>query len=286
MSAPHDCTTMPTGTGDDPRSAVRLCCRYLFHQGQDPVLRVDRALHLHDHPFWQLELIAGPGIDLCLPPRERACPPGAAVLIPPGVTHAFRYRDPRGAFLSFRFAMEGHPGLNDACIASGADPLRASLMATVQACVDRCHRLDPGRRAMAEHLLAALVWHLAPLPPPERSRIDDPLVREVVERLDQRGGRRIAVGALAAELGYSRSRLAARFRAAMGVSLKSYCDECCAVAAERLLTYSDNSVGVIAAALGFGDQFVFSRFFSRLRSCSPRTFRDRLRPETSDELPC
>ncbi|MFW5752975.1 MAG: AraC family transcriptional regulator [Planctomycetota bacterium] len=280
MSRLRDGIAAAPATTEAPAAA--LCCRYLFHQGQDPVPRVDRALHLHDHPFWQLELIAGPGIALHLPPRELACPVGAAVLIPPGVTHAFGYTDPRGAFLSFRFTMNGHPGLRDVRIATAADRLRGGLATAIQACVERRHRLDPARRAMAEHLLAALVWHLAPLSPPEHRRIDDPLVREVVERLEQRGGRRIAVGALAAQLGYSRSRLATRFRTAMGVSLKSYCDECCAAAAERLLTYSDHSVGAIAAALGFGDQFVFSRFFSRLRSCSPRAFRDRPRLETSD----
>jgi AraC family transcriptional activator of pobA len=77
----------------------------------------------------------------------------------------------------------------------------------------------------------------------------------------------------AANLGVSPSRLRAACRAIAGASPIRLLQDRLKLEAERVMRYSNMSVGQVALYLGFADPAYFSRFFARECGASPRTFR-------------
>ncbi len=103
----------------------------------------------------------------------------------------------------------------------------------------------------------------------------DARILEAQQYLDANVAEAIDWGKLAAEVGLSRDYLGRRFKRETGQSLKSYHVQARMRYAQFLLESSSQSVGDIAAALGYSDQFVFSRQFKRTVGVSPQTLRRR-----------
>lgn len=78
---------------------------------------------------------------------------------------------------------------------------------------------------------------------------------------------------LAEWLGYSEKYCSELFRSVMGEPFSRYLARQRTEVAANLLITTDHSIGEIAAALGFSDQFSFSHFFKRATGLSPRAFR-------------
>jgi AraC family transcriptional regulator, transcriptional activator of pobA len=81
------------------------------------------------------------------------------------------------------------------------------------------------------------------------------------------------VGHYAAALGLDPDRLAAVLARLLGKTTKRVIDERLVLEAKRALRFTDRSLGEIAAALGYRDQFHLSKTFKRLAGTSPRAFR-------------
>src|SRR5690606_31518012 len=77
----------------------------------------------------------------------------------------------------------------------------------------------------------------------------------------------------AAELGVSAGRLRAACRKAAGTSPGRILQNRLALEAQRVMRYSDMTIGEVAHDLGFSDPAYFSRFFSRECGAPPRDFR-------------
>lgn len=78
---------------------------------------------------------------------------------------------------------------------------------------------------------------------------------------------------LAEWLGYSEKYCSELFRSVMGEPFSRYLARRRTEVATTLLTTTNQSIGEIATALGFSDQFSFSHFFKRATGLSPRAFR-------------
>jgi AraC family transcriptional activator of pobA len=81
------------------------------------------------------------------------------------------------------------------------------------------------------------------------------------------------VGHYAAALGLDPDRLSAILARLLGRTTKRVIDERLVLEAKRALRFTDRSLGVIAADLGYNDQFHLSKTFKRVTGISPQDFR-------------
>lgn len=138
-----------------------------------------------------------------------------------------------------------------------------------------------GSRLVAEHLaLVMLVQvlrvHLAAAgeaAPGLLAALADPVVAAALRALHARPARRWTVAELAATVAVSRSTLAARFRRTLGQGPLEYLTQWrIALAAERLRG-SDDTLAVIARAVGYGSESALSSAFKRVTGNTPRAYR-------------
>lgn len=78
---------------------------------------------------------------------------------------------------------------------------------------------------------------------------------------------------MAKELGYTRAYLCTRFKQEAGVSLTRYVQQEKVVEARRLLRFTDQELGEIAALLGFSSQSHFQTVFKQITGETPMACR-------------
>jgi AraC-like DNA-binding protein len=98
----------------------------------------------------------------------------------------------------------------------------------------------------------------------------DPAVAWALQRLQRSGGLE-PVGALAAEIGWSRRHFGARFRAQVGMAPKATASVLRFRRAVRLLG-TQASISDVAAATGYADHSHLTREFRRLAGCTPSEY--------------
>lgn len=78
---------------------------------------------------------------------------------------------------------------------------------------------------------------------------------------------------MAEELGYTRAYLCARFKQEAGISLTRYVQQEKVAEAKRLLRFTDQALGEIAALLGFSSQSHFQTVFKQITGETPMAYR-------------
>lgn len=235
----------------------------------------------HSHPLLsQILLVRRSVVDVTIDGTTIALPGPAAVSIPAGVTHGFRFEP----------AVEGDVlSLCPALLAAEADPETEELMRALRdwpavialdaesaagaatlarQIAQECAERRPGGAAMVTWLVRALLLLLARRHAelalekrrPGRQTIPFARFRALVERhfREQHG-----LAFYAAELGLterSLNRLATR---GAGRSAKNYLTDRLVLEARRQLAYTTFPVATIAYELGFDDPSYFSRFYRR-----------------------
>ena len=132
------------------------------------------------------------------------------------------------------------------------------------------------RNLLTAALLWAVRWREAQqLEGGEATSTEVQLHRDFLEMLERDFTTSHEVGHYAAELGVTSGTLSRALTRLTGRSTKQLILERVLLEAARLLRFSDLSVKEIAARLGFGDQFAFSRAFKRQRGEAPLDFRNR-----------
>jgi AraC family transcriptional activator of pobA len=131
------------------------------------------------------------------------------------------------------------------------------------------------RHLLASVLLWAQRWREAQLEGRGASGPDVELHREFVELLERDFATSHEAGHYAAELGTTTGTLSRLLTKLTGRSTKQLIMDRVILEAARLLRFSDLSIKEIAARLGFGDQFAFSKAFKRQRGEAPLDFRER-----------
>ena len=82
---------------------------------------------------------------------------------------------------------------------------------------------------------------------------------------------------MAQALGYTRAYLCARFRQEAGLSLSQYIQQEKTAEAKRLLQFTDQTLGQIAAMLAYSSQSHFQAVFHRVAGETPLAYRRRTR---------
>ena len=233
-----------------------------------------------------------------LHPVRRRELPGADVTLIVSLGPELRLLEPRPAtHTSFVAGLDDHSAVTEhdgeaAGVEVTLTPLAAHRLFRVpmHTLARRVVELDEllGREAdrLAERLHGAPTWparfqivdetirgHVADAPEPS------PGVAWAYQRLLATAGR-VRVGALASELGWSRKRLAARFREEVGLPAKSLARVLRFRQAVRLLERDDDrSLGEIALDCGYFDQAHLNRDFRSFAGCTPTELLARRRPE-------
>jgi AraC-like DNA-binding protein len=128
---------------------------------------------------------------------------------------------------------------------------------------------EGGERGAADRWLACVL---------DAARVSEPgahdsAITPIVEAVRRQPERPWRVSGLAASAGMDVDAFARRFRAATGASPRQFLVRARLDAAKALLRMSDESIGAIAARLGFCDIYHFSRRFRVHVGCSPTDYR-------------
>ena len=254
----------------------------------DWIIRPHRHRDLH-----QVLLLQRGRVEARLDARTILLRSPAAILVPPGTVHSFRFQpETVGIVISFASTLASElcsasPDLSpqlERCAAILLD--RAALRQTdVRALAGMLlrefGRCAPGRRLALRGALGALLANLQRLLPEVSQTVasvssrDRELVARFREQVEQRFRQHHGLTAYAAWLQASASRLRRACLAVTGQSPVDLVHLRLLLEAERQLRYTSMSVTQVAYYLGFEDPAYFSRFFARRMGMSPRAFRQR-----------
>lgn len=253
----------------------------------DWVIRPHRHRDLH-----QLLLVQRGRVDARLDRRAVLLPGPAALIVPPGAVHSFRFQpETVGIVVSFASALAAElraatPGSMEFLerAASVALP-RAALRETdvqplAQMLLREFGRSAAGRRAALRGLLGALLANIQrlvhePAGASAAGSRDQELIARFREQVERSFREHIAVAEYAARLQTTETTLRRACYAAAGQSPIDLIHLRLLIEAERQLRYTSMSVTQVAYYLGFEDPAYFSRFFTRGMGVSPRAFRRR-----------
>ena len=245
--------------------------------------------HLHQGLHQALWLFRGQAEVVIDERRERVEGP-AAILIPPGIVHGFRFAPETDGLvlsLSARFAFEpGAEGAGEAVrrafacptvlrLADG-DPRARGLNALFRELSFECASTSGARSPAALHLARALLWRLADAGgagadrPTHRA---EALYSRYLMLVEKHFHERWPHARYAETLGLNTQRLNRLTRAEIGVSALEIVHARLTREACRRLFYIAAPAETLALELGFEDPAYFSRFFKRRTGLSPRRWR-------------
>lgn len=243
------------------------------------------TIEAHRHPnLVQLFLLSEGAVDLHLDGRQERPTLPAALFVPTGAVHAFRFAEE-----SEGLVVTWPAWLVDRVLAASPD-LTARLRQPAVLSLPpgrflplwdrgleleaRYPRRDPGRSVALQALTALLLCDVARLMPtqPSAAPVAEP-TRQLADRLEATIEARFrdhpSVDAMAAALGVGRSRLTRAARNALGRSPLGLLHDRLILEARRDLAYSVKPVAAVAHGLGFQDPAYFVRFFKRHTGRTP-----------------
>lgn len=204
--------------------------------------------------------------------------PGDAILIPPGIRHAYNYSGSYGNW-SMKFLLSGFDGeLKPLKLPS--DTVNGILSGALAGTFGARYQRDAVRGEclvcpeqfedahVVESLLACLIARNF-----AANRGEQNLAGLVKKMLRERHGRSLKAEDAASALCYSSSHFNALMKSCAGKSAKAFIDEERGGIAKELLLYSDMNVNEVSSYMGFPDPFCFNKFFQRVCGQPPGRFR-------------
>ena len=248
--------------------------------------------HVHRGLYQTVWLMRG-GASVVLDEQRAEVEGPAAVIVPPGVVHGFRFRpetDGHVLTLSARFLVEGEAEASAAFRALFPAPAVLTLSADDPAAA----RIDGLLRTLAAEfgapqaegspaplwLARAAVWRLAEARDRDRTggeggRRHQALFSRFLLLVEAHALERWPIERYARALGLSTQRLNRLARAESGRSALEIVHERLTREACRRLYWVAAPAEKIAAELGFDDPAYFNRFFKRRTGLTPRAWRER-----------
>jgi AraC family transcriptional regulator, alkane utilization regulator len=161
------------------------------------------------------------------------------------------------------------------------DAVGAHIASTVKAILGLVDAATPGTQAVLGRLMELLFVevlrrHIARLPAGEKgwfAALNDPVVGRALQLLHADPARRWTTDVLAREVGSSRTVLADRFKALLGRPPIEYATAWRMQLASERLRLGHESLGSIAAGVGYDSEAAFGRAFKRVTGHTPGSWR-------------
>lgn len=174
-----------------------------------------------------------------------------------------------------------------------ARPVGAWIEGSVRYAVQEAGSGRPGAAAVSDRLaellfVEALRGCLESLPPEQRgwlAGLRDPLVGKSITLLHERPGEAWTVAGLARAVNASRTVLAERFAALVGVPPMQYLTQWRILLAAHLLRHERLSLGRIAEQVGYESEAAFSRAFKRRYGAPPGEWRRDAKRQPAAQAP-
>jgi AraC family transcriptional activator of pobA len=248
--------------------------------------------HVH-HGLFQVLWLQQGSAEVLLDEHRRTVAALAALVVPPGVVHGFRFdpgTDGKVLTLSAQFLLEGEfQSVGEAFQALFLRPAvltfdldadaGARLSALFQALLVEFTLPDSANSPVPVWLTRALVWHLSKASAmgqqmqSPRAYQHQALFTRFLLLVEQHFLEHWPLDRYASRLGLSTPRLNRLVRAERGVSALELVHERLTREACRRLIYVAAPAARLAAELGFDDPAYFSRFFKRHTGHSPQSYR-------------
>lgn len=164
------------------------------------------------------------------------------------------------AAVAARAAIRGGLAPQDAFLASDLYIQKLELM-TDPAAIER----------LIQEMMIDYAWRVQRIKGPETGH--DRFFRLCAQYVSQNIFTVIRAERMAEELGYTRAYLCTRFKQEAGISLTRYVQQEKAAEAKRLLRFTDQALGEIAALLGFSSQSHFQTVFKQVTGETPMAYR-------------
>lgn len=107
-------------------------------------------------------------------------------------------------------------------------------------------------------------------------------VEHMLHYIERHLDQKILILEMAKEIGLSRNYLSNCFKSVMHETLKDYLTRVRMEKAERLLTTTTDTIGEVAAAVGYEDALAFSKVFHKKYHVSPRAYREQYAKNPED----
>ena len=251
---------------------VRLC--YWGYAEGRPGMRVTT----HEHDFWQANFSLSGRCLMKTDEGDFDLRGKNLIFIAPGVRHSLSYPEPYLCY-SCKFHAE-LSGLSRVIFLDGNDftcgVIRAAKVILETTFPKRFFGLPNGTiilpqdryQVLMEHFLTGLLDSLQT----DRQESSG-ILRRLYQEQEKLGRPFFSVEEAAGACGYSRNHFSLLIRQQTGLSARDFLNRVRLESARRYLSYSDRSLGEIAAALGFSSQFHFTDFFKRMTGIPPLRYR-------------
>lgn len=277
------------GEGDGAAQDIWLHCETI--ESRSRTYRWEIGRHRHE-ALQQILYIRGGTGDAILGDTVTPLAPPCVVLVPPGLTHGFRFsHDMDGLVLTFSapgraaHTSDGYPEAMAAFPAAvvplgdcGERPFLDQLF--VRLADERPYRHSGARRLARSCLDAAIVIlnrMVADREPQDVASRAQETVARLEDLIDENLHRQMTIAAYAALLGLSPTHLNRCVRAVTGSSAHRLVMMRVMEEAKRLLVFGRGSVQDVSAELGFSDSAYFCRRFRQLTGETPGAHRLRMR---------
>ena len=270
---------------DSNTLAIHLC-GYGF---EDPFL-LDSKLHFH--PFFQMNLVCGGRGYFKTAQGRRELLPGDAVLVPPGVHHALQLEKDCGfCDYSFKFFLRDNSFSNQDRVIFSPDESREQQLIWINALGDIFKSIVPPEliRVPVEfplapdtpgvELLSALLYGFCRRICGGQNHQDSWVLTKIKLLVQSRKGKSVTVQECARHLNCSAGHLRYLVRRETGLTTKEVIDRERVHIAQELLTWSNASISLLAAKMGFRALIYFDRFFRKYTGETPGSYRKRNRQE-------
>ncbi len=213
---------------------------------------------------------------------DHSLTPGDAFILFPGIWHSYQPNQTTG-WSEYWLAFDGD-GIDrlvtarvvtpeQPVIPTGQDPELREIFEFV---LDRLMREPPGFRAEMAAATLQMVARLSAISAaPSHLSPHQSLMRTIAVRIQETGQGPVNIASLANEAGFCVAQFRRVFRNVIGMSPKAYHQHIRLVQARHMLGDHRLRIKDVAERMGFGNEFYFSRLFTRHQGMSPVQWRRR-----------
>ena len=262
---------MPRSKGKRPILPTGETALHIF-EGNRVHLGTEWGGNIARPPFSRVYFILGGDPYIQWNGKEILLPPGTCCLLPAGLSFAYGCRTEMEQ-LYFHISLV-RDGVRDMLSGMACPVVCDAARAEVDALLAAAHRgtfaAQLSARATLEQFVARLLQASGYEPD---TRAYSACVSRAIRHIQAEPNMQLSMQTLADGAFVSPSTLARMFRKETGKSVRCYIEDVVFGRAQLMLRQSEGSIAQISDALGFCDQFYFSRRFRQRYDKSPRVFR-------------